>query len=494
MSHAFVVRGRIGELSCDAVLIPTDADFVIESWWSTALGDHYPAARPSGWKKGSVHLHGDGSFVFVDVASHQDPSWLGGRVRMAIDLVAARVPAPQQGRQRPLLAMPMVGIGRGGHDANIGEVIAAVLDAIAAASEAVDVVLVIPDASVYSAVQSRRARTAPSIKHSENAERLGELARTGRLAVVFGAGLSVGSGLPSWHGLLETLSAGLKLPAEFDDLDDLDKAELLQLLIEDENKGPSLGERIAAALPPTAKPSLSHALLASLGAREFVTTNYDDLFERALDAAGSKHKVVLPQSTPQHDAPWLLKLHGDLEVPESLVLTRGSFVGFDAQARPAGAVLQSLLLTRHVLFVGVSMTDSNLLRLVHEVTAFVQRTNGRQDRFGTLVNLEPAAAKRRLWERDLHWLDMPGSGVSEGARNAAIFLDAVAMHASNDTSWLLDPRFAGLLSVEEQRAALALRDLLGGTRDLGGAWAPVHAALERLGAPQPGTGSVSDDS
>lgn len=44
---------------------------------------------------------------------------------------------------------------------------------------------------------------------------------------------------------------------------------------------------------------------------------------------------------------WLLKMHGDMETPESAVLTRGQFVDFTGTSGPAGAVLQALLLTRH---------------------------------------------------------------------------------------------------------------------------------------------------
>lgn len=478
MGHLFVVHGKIGELSCDAALIPTDADFVIEDHWSVVLGTDVPV--PIGWSESSVTLRE--GVVFADVASRQEPAWLGNQVERAIALVTDNAPSPSRGRSVSLLAMPMVGIGFGGWGTRIGDAIRAVLDAAERAAEGeIDVAIVIPDAAVYAAVQSARRTMPHAALHIEEAERLGNLARDGGLALVFGAGVSMGSGLPSWADLLAEVSVGLELPTGFEQLDDLDKAELLQLLIA-QSDGASLGDRIVDALSVEAAPSIAHALLASIGARENVTTNYDKLFERALAAAGEDHQVVLPTEVPHRTAPWLLKLHGDSSAPQTLVLTRGSFVGFDARSRPAGAVLQSLLMTRHVLFVGVSMNDSNLLRLVHEVTAFVERSGGTREQFGTLLNVAPSNAKRSLWERDLHWLELHQPEEHTGGRLAAIFLDAVAMHASKDTSWLLDPRFGGLLDEDTRADAEALRRLAASARERGPAWQPVAQMLRSLGA------------
>lgn len=482
MGHVYVVRGKIGHLSCDMVLVPTDADFVVESYWSRVVGPK-PMA-PDGWASGSVAASADG-VVFADVASGRDPAWLGRQVSTAIEVAAQQQVMPAHGRTTPLLAMPMVGIGRAGHGARIGEAIEAVLEGAREGAEAgIDVAIVIPDQSVYAAVQSQRVQIDHPTEHDDVARHLGALARAGQLAVVFGAGLSVGSGLPSWSQLLTSVSAGLEVPDGFDRLDDLDKAELLQLLI-DEKGGTTLGELIVRAVAVEAQPSIAHALLASVGFPEAVTTNYDDLFEQALAAAGFAHNVVLPSDVPEQGAPWLLKLHGDQSRPDSLVLTRGSFVGFDAQARPAGAVLQSLLLTRHVLFVGVSMNDSNLLRLVHEVTSYVGRAGGRRKELGTLINIAPADAKRRLWKRDLRWLDLYQPEAPDHGRDAAIFLDAVAMYASSDRSWLLDVRFEHLLPEEAREDAQLLREIRDRAGRLGEPWRRI--ADDLAGPPDPET-------
>ncbi|WP_410908168.1 SIR2 family protein, partial [Priestia sp. SIMBA_032] len=65
---------------------------------------------------------------------------------------------------------------------------------------------------------------------------------------------------------------------------------------------------------------LAPALLASLGSREAITLNYDELFETASDDAGVPRSVI-PDGAGEHDD-WLLKLHGSVTDPDSIVLTR----------------------------------------------------------------------------------------------------------------------------------------------------------------------------
>ena len=276
-----------------------------------------------------------------------------------------------------------------------------------------------------------------------------------------GAGVSVPSGLPSWEELLERLSEGLELPEGFDKLGDLDKAEFIQDQIVASPELKSLGDQVGQALGEVSRPALAHTLLASLGIREAVTTNYDDLYERATRAVGEEAQVVMPWRFPSGSEPWILKMHGDRRYPESIVLTRQSFVGFDSNSRPAGSIFQGLLLTRHLLFVGVSMTDDNLLRLVHEANSYVRsRSDAKESRvMGTLVDVSNVQARAALWKDQLVWLTMPGDSIEERARRMEIFLDAVAMYASSDTSWVLDKKFESLLSAEVRGQADQLRKI-----------------------------------
>jgi hypothetical protein len=188
----------------------------------------------------------------------------------------------------------------------------------------------------------------------------------------------------------------------------------------------------------------------------------------------------MPWEPPRSGAPWILKLHGDVEVPESIVLTRRQFVSFDAQTRPAGALLQTLLMTRHVLFVGASLTDDNVVRLAYEVERY-RSHYGLTGEVGTLLDVDDDQVRQQLWQGQLTWLSMSGSTITERSRTLEVFLDAVAAHASDDASWLLDERFRGLLGADQElvRAARALYRRVAGS---GPEWQGLADALRSFGA------------
>ncbi|MCA1791830.1 MAG: SIR2 family protein, partial [Thioalkalivibrio sp.] len=283
---------------------------------------------------------------------------------------------------------------------------------------------------------------------------IGTAARAGELALFMGAGVSIPAGLPTWDQLLKQLAHAHAIDVGgFGSLNALDQAQYLH------NKVPDLGEDVARIISQATVPALGHVLLAALGCQEAVTTNYDRLYEGAIQMQRGKGNVatVMPWDHPRPGKPWTLKMHGDIKRPKSIVLTRQQFVSFDAETRPAGALLQTLLMTRHVLFVGASLNDDNVVRLAYEVNRY-RHQYGLDGEVGTLLDVDEDQVRRELWSGQLTWLNMSGSTIAERSRTLEIFLDAVAAHASDDASWLLDERFKGLLDLDEKlvREARAL--------------------------------------
>jgi hypothetical protein len=76
---------------------------------------------------------------------------------------------------------------------------------------------------------------------------------------------------------------------------------------------------------------------------------------------------------------------------------------------------------------------------------------------------------------------MSGSTIAERSRTLEIFLYAVAAHASDDASWLLDERFKGLLDVDEE-LVLAARALYRSAAGAGPEWQGLADALLAFGA------------
>ncbi|KQY51566.1 hypothetical protein ASD30_19540 [Nocardioides sp. Root140] len=352
---------------------------------------------------------------------------------------------------------------------------------LAATELNLDVVVVTPDASVYAAAQHlrRRSNSWPlAARQLKSAQRIGGLAKDGQLALFLGAGVSIPAGLPTWGGLISQLAEknGTTTGRLFENLTALDQAQYLHNNVDD------LGTQVAEVVRSARVPALGHALLAALGCKEAVTTNYDRLYESAIRMQRGRGNVasVLPWSNPRATKPWILKLHGDVETPRSIVLTRQQFVTFDAMTRPAGALLQTLLMTRHVLFVGASLTDDNVIRLAVEVDVF-RKNHGLTGGVGTVLDIDHDEVREQLWRGQLTWQRMRGSDVASRSRTLEIYLDAVAAHASSDSSWLLDQRFRGLHPDDDELVAKA-RDLFRQVNGAGDEWRGLADALLAFGA------------
>jgi hypothetical protein len=112
---------------------------------------------------------------------------------------------------------------------------------------------------------------------------------------------------------------------------------------------------------------LTQGLLASLPSREAITTNYDTLFESACDAIEGDRPAVLPYESARPEGRWLLKLHGCIARDESIVLTRSDYLDIPSRHGALFGLVQAMLMTRHMFFVGYSLSDEDFHQLIHEV-------------------------------------------------------------------------------------------------------------------------------
>jgi len=245
-------------------------------------------------------------------------------------------------------------------------------------------------------------------------------------------------------------------------------------------------------------PIMSHVQLAALDCGEVVTTNYDSLFEAAVNANRdeSSRITVLPFEQKKPFDQWILKMHGDLEHDGDLILSRSDFVGYASTFGPVGAIVQAIMLTKHLLVVGTSLTDDNFLRLAYEVTNYL-RTNA-PDRqlvaanpLGTVLDLEKNPVKESLWEGTFDVVGVSNStNTNESARDLSIMLDFIAMHAAEE-SHLLDQRYDTLLTQPGEKDAAAhalslareIEPLASAEDDPRSGWRRLHTLLRDLGAP-----------
>ncbi|MGY1712644.1 SIR2 family protein [Geodermatophilus sp. SYSU D00758] len=507
--HVFAVGADLRRLVCDDVLVPTDRSLRVTAGWRELLPEDLVATEDDGGL--CLRLRWSGSERVLCAPGGTSPQvwlvdtvddgvvddgdalpWLLDGTREALDAVARRpVERPVNGRARRLVALPALGTGWGGAAGQRGTLLARLLPVLREAAErhGFDIALVLRGPSDLAAAQRVRrgedANWALPDPLRAVADDLGERARRGQLAVFAGAGVSAAAGLPTWEELLDELAghSGLdaRLRAGLDGLPAQDAAALLARELGAERLQAYVQERFGPA-----RYALAHALLADLPVQEYVTTNYDPLVELAAGDIG-RELTVLPFDEAEPGRPWLLKLHGDAAHPESVVLTREEYLAFgDSRAALAG-VLHSLLLTRHVLFVGTSLQDDDLIRIAHQVRTAVQAPGAAPRRqSGTVLALREDPARARLWERDVHTVAMAPADASpaEAARLLEVLLDLIGCLSTPPTGYLLDPAYRGLLGEEERtladRLAAVERDLP--ERVTTSATAEVAALLRRLGS------------
>lgn len=487
--HLFIGHGRLEKVAYDAAIVPVGREFHVREYWQPLFGRKKPRP-PADWDgKWWGRAPNDPSVWFVSIGGDRSDriDIIVDRAEAVLREVSLAAAPPRGGRPLPLVVVPVLGIRGGGLGRQRGDVIRTLVERLSRAAQGsgVDVLIQTPDPAVYAALQYARRKTFSALSTSleQHAQELAQLAGGQRLALFLGAGVSIPAGLPSWAKLIETLAEEAPgiTPDDLTGLNAIDQADLIERAMPD-----AFAKRVVTLAKSAKQPSLIHVLLAGLDSRQVVTTNYDRLYERAVKATGRRVASVMPWTSPLGADRWILKLHGDVEHPELVVLTRHHMVRYDAQNRPSAALLQSLFLTKHVLVVGASLEDDNVIRLAHEVQAYRDAYQAGGQTFGTVLSTGKGQVRARLWNKQLDWVHLDGGSVDPGVgrRMLEIFLDRVGFLASRDSSWLLDDRFEGLLAdPADRRIAREVRKLYDDLpKHAESKWSPLVTALERLGA------------
>lgn len=180
------------------------------------------------------------------------------------------------------------------------------------------------------------------------------------LVVFVGAGVSMGSGLLSWNGLIKELQDRLGITDNYND-----NTIIPQLYYNSRGKK-EYNELIQSLLyNPNTIPNPIHECLVKINPRYIITTNYDNLIEKAFSANGIFLNVVekdsdLPYAHTDHI---LIKMHGGFKY-NNYVLKEDDYLNYTKNFTLIENYVKALFARYTVLFVGYSFNDPDTKQIV----------------------------------------------------------------------------------------------------------------------------------
>jgi hypothetical protein len=442
--HIFIAPGDITQLSADAIAFSASNTFgrdgnLYSSFqanvpafapWLDRLRKDVPTPCPAGaafWLPLDPARRPHGVVVVVSTGKAPGEDRAALAVRSALTEAVRRL--REQGRTDWLLiGLPAFRVGKAGdwrqRHASACAQLTAAREALADLPD-VDVAFLTYTTTLYQIfLQARREvlgtpGTGPRQPALENS--LGD----GECVLFVGAGLSSGAGLPSWDELIRRLAGDLGITPD-PRLDYLDLAQWYR----DRFGNRRLGEVVRQTFAGAGLPTLAHYLLLALPVRHVITTNYDDLLERALGALKRDAVCVVRQEDVARTGQagvYVVKLHGDAEHPDDIVLSRDDYHEF-FEKRPAMALLlEGLLLNQTFFFVGYGLRDPNFRQVFSRIARMLREA--RRPAFATTFEAtgDTAPYLSKQWARQqLHLIPIPGATTPEKKRAFLIFLDELA--------------------------------------------------------------------
>ena len=235
-----------------------------------------------------------------------------------------------------------------------------------------------------------------------------------------GSGVSMWSGLPSWSGLLEELSTELRSLGRASEVVDRERQSgdlMLAASYGMDQMTPMERVRFFRRVIDSSRaPSDLHREIARLGPKCFVTTNYDQLLERALADNGDHIDVVTPNDTLElpsivqaRATGFVFKPHGDIASCETIVFTREDYRELVSSRRSVFEAMGMLFASRPVVFIGFGLRDPDFLQLRDRIFGAFQSNPA--DHFAIMANV---LDEERVYWRKHHGINLVSYDTTAG--------------------------------------------------------------------------------
>ncbi len=195
----------------------------------------------------------------------------------------------------------------------------------------------------------------------------------------------------------------------------LDCAQLFRQSIGEANYREFLVRQFEAGVHEFIQPTPSHTALVELSLPLLFTTNYDELIEAAYLRARRPIRVSTDESQFRarraSAGPHLIKLHGSIDRPDTIVLTRSDYARARTDRQEMLGFLRTEMAESGFLFVGFSLSDPNF-NAIHDDLRHVYGMN--LPASFTVQGRRNTVKERYLRSLDVNtiwldgWNDLPG--------------------------------------------------------------------------------------
>jgi predicted nucleotide-binding protein len=247
--------------------------------------------------------------------------------------------------------------------------------------------------------------------------------RAGRVNLFVGSGPSSSARLSNWDDLIQEMAEVIKRenhtfsPDELDIFlakrNHLDIAEMFRQTVGPHAYFRFLRERYRKDV----RPSPLHRAIAKLPAKTIFTTNYDKLLETAFRIGNriDPAAVIFPEQLNyiEDDEVRIIKLHGDIDHPSTIILTRTDYAGYASKHQEFINLLQSSINGRTMLFLGFGLRDSNFERIYDDARHLYDSTNRQAYAFMAETNAVDPVLESLWLSRGVRVLRVAEADVSE---------------------------------------------------------------------------------
>ncbi len=183
------------------------------------------------------------------------------------------------------------------------------------------------------------------------------------LSIFAGAGISVNSGLPNWSELIDKLKEKLYANTEKDE-DYLVLAEKFYNQFGENFYYQTLNEFI----PNNKQPNDLHKKIVRLNLKNLITTNWDNLFEQAINEEGMFFDIIKSDEGFGISKGYskLIKMHGSLD-KKNIVFKKQDYSEYSKNFPLIENYIKGVFSIDTVVLLGYSLSDQNVKQIIHWV-------------------------------------------------------------------------------------------------------------------------------